>query len=485
MRPIRNFWICVYFLGIFPLGVTLSFADEESKTFSLQECIDHALQKNPNLLSIKESLVKNKGLIVEAGAGALPQVTAGGKLQTEDKGRFGEPFGPPQNEDSWGVSLRVTQVVFAGGKQNAAIDSARFLEQSILQDIQTTVDELILGIRRSYYQALLQRDLIQVSEKSIQLLQEEVDQQRKKLDAGSATKFNVLRVEVELANAKPPLIRAKNAYQNALAELSQLMGYSLPKNLKSVPFHVGGDFLQEPPVFEVETFLERSVRHRAELKSIQHQIQSQEKRVKVHRAAMLPSFSIFGGYDWFNDFREKEIDRINEGYVAGIQGDWKIFDGFESKAKIDQTRSEIRQLQHQWEDQKSTIELQVRRGYSNFLEAQELLSSQQKNVESAEESLRLARVREQAGAGLQIDILSSQVALTQSRTNEIQAKHDLSVALSELERFTGIPMVLLDSTLPISQDPLPEAKVEIRRAEGVVRIPEKRPATPETALSEP
>lgn len=530
MRSIRNLLFVGTLLGIFSLGVSRVYAVQPVETLSLQECIDQALQKNPSLLKIKEGLVRNKGVIVEARSGALPQVTAGGKLQTEDKGRFGEPFGPPQNEDSWGVSLRVTQVIFTGGKQNAAIEGARFLEQSILQDIQTNVDEIILGVRRNYYQAMLQRDLIQVSEKSIQLLQEEVEQQRKKLNAGSATKFNVLRAEVELANAKPPLIRAKNGYRNAIAELAKLMGYTMPKNLQSLPFQLGGEFIQDSPKIEVESLLERSVQYRPELKSLQHQIQSKEKRIKIDRASMLPSFSLFGGYDWLSDTRQKEMDNINEGYVAGIQGDWKIFDGLESKAKMDQTRSEIRQLQFQWEDQKAAIDVQVRRGYSNFLEAQELLLSQQKNVESAEESVRLARVREQAGAGLQIDILSSQVALTQSRTNELQAKHDLSIALSELERFTGIPMVVIDAASAVSAtpsgtpihvsesnevssgvtasssirraeamesfprkrvelernvDPLPQEEQEIRRAEGMVRIPEKKPEIPETALSEP
>lgn len=443
---------------------SLLFSEEvkEPRSFSLQECMDYALEKNPNLLRIKESLVKNKGLIVQARSGALPQATVSTKLQTEDKGRFGEPFGPPQNEDSWGVSLRVTQTVYAGGKQNAAIESARFTEQSLLQEVQGTIDELILNIRKNYYLAMWQRDLRMVSEKSIELLQEEVDQQRKKLSAGTATKFHVLRAEVELANARPALIRAKNQYRIAISELTKLMGYSMPRNLRELPFEISGNFQDQSPELEVDRLMERSLQYRPELKSLQYQIKAKEKRLKVDRAGLLPNLSIFGGYDWFSDTRQKELNQINEGYVAGFQGEWSVFDGFESKAKMDQTRSEMRQLQLQWEDQKSAIEVQIHRGYSDYLEASELLLSQQKNVESAEESLRLAKVRERAGTGLQLDILSSQVALTQARTNELQAHYDLSVSLSELERFTGIPMKVTisdhEDRLPVSSAPknLPE-----------------------------
>jgi outer membrane protein TolC len=84
------------------------------------------------------------------------------------------------------------------------------------------------------------------------------------------------------------------------------------------------------------------------------------------------------------------------------------------------------------------IELEVRTAQSNFIEAKDVLDSQKKVVEEAEEALRLARSRYEAGTGTQLDVLSAQTALTEARTTEIQALHDYSAARARLERAVGM-----------------------------------------------
>ncbi len=479
---------------------------------TLQECLDYSMIKNPSLLKMKEELVKNKGLLLQVRSGALPQLFVSPLLQTEDKGRFGTPFGPPQNEDQWGVSLRVTQALYEGGQLSAANQREKLNEKSIQQEIQNLVNETILIVKKNYYQAIYQKGLIQVSEKSIQLLEEELEQQRKKVKAGTATKFNVLRAEVELANEKPKLIRAKNSYRIALAELAQGMGFVLPSDIRKLPFEISDQFPEIKSELEVENLIQKSFENRPELKSLLYQIQSKEKQIKIDRSGAIPSLSAFGGYDWMSDRFQPNLDQINEGYIAGIKGEWKIFDGFESKAKVDQTRSMIRQLQHEIDAKKLEIEVQVRRSYSSYLEAKELLVSQEKNIESAEEALRLARVRFEVGTGLQIDSLSSQVALTTSRINQLQSKHDLLLAWAELERATAIPTVWVEGTEASptdlesrevsdlqksslmkaeekkkihpfkAEESSPKRSVKIPRAEAVIAIPEKESSVIEQAL---
>ena len=89
------------------------------------------------------------------------------------------------------------------------------------------------------------------------------------------------------------------------------------------------------------------------------------------------------------------------------------------------------------DDTARRIELEVRTAFSNFIESRELLESQKKVVEQAEEALRLATVRSQAGTGTQLDVLGAQTALTEARTTQIQALHDYAVARARLERAVG------------------------------------------------
>ena len=81
---------------------------------------------------------------------------------------------------------------------------------------------------------------------------------------------------------------------------------------------------------------------------------------------------------------------------------------------------------------------------AGLLQAVELLEAQKKTVEEAEESLRLAEARFRAGSGTQLDVLSAQTALTEARSNEIQALHDYNVAIATLERVTGMTVHMAD-----------------------------------------
>jgi outer membrane protein TolC len=79
----------------------------------------------------------------------------------------------------------------------------------------------------------------------------------------------------------------------------------------------------------------------------------------------------------------------------------------------------------------------VRTSYSDFVEADEVLKSQEKAVEEAEEALRLARARNEAGTGTQLDVLSAQNSLTDSRNTQVQALHDYATARAKLQRAVG------------------------------------------------
>jgi outer membrane protein len=90
------------------------------------------------------------------------------------------------------------------------------------------------------------------------------------------------------------------------------------------------------------------------------------------------------------------------------------------------------------ENEARNIELEVRTDYSDFIEAREVLESQKKVQEEAEESLRLATARSDAGTGTQLDVLSAQTSLTQARSTQVAALHDYDAARARLERAVGI-----------------------------------------------
>jgi outer membrane protein TolC len=109
--------------------------------------------------------------------------------------------------------------------------------------------------------------------------------------------------------------------------------------------------------------------------------------------------------------------------------------------KVVQARALYEKSKTDVDDKGRQIELEVRTAYSDFIEAREVLESQQKVQEQADEALREARARAEAGTGTQLDVLDAETSLTQARTTQIQALHDYAVARARLERAIGEDMI--------------------------------------------
>ena len=155
------------------------------------------------------------------------------------------------------------------------------------------------------------------------------------------------------------------------------------------------------------------------------------------RAGYKPAVSVFAGYNWLNSSFSTELDNKLDGWNAGAQMTWNIFDGALTAGKITQAKALYQKSKTELDDQSRQIELAVRTAYSDFIQAKEILESQSKVQEQADEALREAKARAEAGTGTQLDVLGAETSLTQARTTQITAQHDYAAARARLERAIG------------------------------------------------
>jgi outer membrane protein TolC len=120
---------------------------------------------------------------------------------------------------------------------------------------------------------------------------------------------------------------------------------------------------------------------------------------------------------------------------------WDIFDGFSTRGKVMEARAREAKAGINLDDATRRVEQEVRTAYSSFIEAREVLASQLKVVEQADEAIRLADARYDAGTGTQLDVLDAQTSLTEARTTQVDAARDYLVARARLERAMGTDVV--------------------------------------------
>jgi len=320
----------------------------------------------------------------------------------------------------------------------SALRSARLTKEQALLQYQTVIADTLLAVRIAYSDVLLAEQQITVQEASVNLLTNELEDQRRRFEAGTVPRFNVLRAEVEVANARPRLIRARNSYRIGKNNLANLIGYDVPKEVwEDIPLHLSDQLEAQPFETDLPAAIAQAREQRPELAALRTSIGLAQEAVVNAKALRKPSLQVFTGYSSRNTSFSDDLTRDVSGWVAGAQVNWDIFDGFYTKGRIQQAQALQRRAEFDLEDNARRIELEVRTAYSNFVEARELLESQKKVQEQAEESLRLATVRGQAGTGTQLDVLNAQTALTDARTTQILSLHDYVTARARLERAVG------------------------------------------------
>jgi len=438
---------------IFTVTPTTRAADAAAppQTMTLQDCIDLALRQNPSILKAQEEIRRTHGVIVEARAAAIPQITASGSYQRIDRNAidaFPTSNTPSNNnnaaifknqEQPWSAQVEVSQLVYSGGRVRAALRAAKLSDQIAALGFQSAVANTLLDVRKAFYQILLNKAQIEVREQSVTLLEEQLRDAQSRFDVGAVPRFNVLRAEVELANARPPLIRSQNDLRLTKEALVKLLAIDSAGYTNSfTPINFDGKLVYEHRGWELPTALHQALEHRPELLQAERQIGVAKAAVQVALSGYKPQASVFGNYGWHDNTFSDSIDNTHEGWTIGASANWALFDGMLTHGRVTQARAQLQEANLDYADTRRQVELEVRQAYSDYIQTLELIEAQKKTVEEAEESLRLAEARFRAGTGTQLDVLSAQTALTDARSNEIQALYDYNVAIATLERVTGM-----------------------------------------------
>ena len=370
-----------------------------------------------------------------------PQLQATGQYKDTDPNAIenfpGIGSTPDQN---WNAGLQIVQSIYQGGKLTAAVRAAKATQEQALAQYQATLADTLLVVRLAYYDILLAAEQITVNEASVNLLQKELDDQQRRYDAGTVPHFNVLRAKVSVANARPPLIQAQNNYRIAKNNLSNLLGYNLPREIwENIPLNLTDTLDAAPYEINLSDALQEALAKRPELVALRKTEELQKLNIINAKSGYKPNLQLFAGYNWFNaQFTPPvEIDHDINGWNAGAQVSWDIFDGMLTHGKVIQAKALYEKSKTAVDEEARNIELEVRTTYSDFLEAQEVLESQKTVQAEAEESLREANARADAGTGTQLDVLDAENSLTQARSTQVQALHDYDAARARFERAIG------------------------------------------------
>jgi outer membrane protein TolC len=415
-------------------------------TYTLDDCLQLALDRNPAILKAQHDIERTQGLIIEAKSALYPHVDLSGRIEERDDDLLDQGSDPTVQRfrDFWTIQLQVVQSLYSGGVNRQQIAIAKLEHEAALIQLQATIDGVLQQVKIATYAVVIDEAQLDAQRLTIKLLQNEGSRQKDLFDAGRTTRFNVLRTQVSLANQQTLLNGVQTDLTASQIALSQLLNIEWPKNQSpfNPPFRLQCS-LDCPPLdkVKVEDFIALALARRPELQVMDREIDIAERKIKIDKAANLPRIDAYIADQQYRDQTLSSFNASQNGYAFGLLGTWDIFDGFSSRgqkifdtATLDSQRVARDQLVLQ-------IEGEVREAYARLLTAQATIQAQVANQKIAEESVKLARVSADSGYATLLDVLQATLDLTATRTDLIRARQLYLDAMADLEHSISLKFV--------------------------------------------
>lgn len=329
-------------------------------------------------------------------------------------------------------SITASLPIFTGGELQGQIGQAKANYRSMLSAEEQAYNEMKETATTGYFNMLNATNMKALRQESVDRLQAHLDNVIAQYNVGIVARADVLRSEVELANAQQNYITASNEYDVAEATLNNIIGTPLGTTL------LLKDRLQyEPYENDMAYCLAYSEQHRPELKQAEYAIDSAEAALVVARSGHMPKVYANASNNWGGNGSDWPGDD-DENWSVGVTASMNVFDSGVTWSKIHAAQENLAKAKESQRQIKDNVELEVRTDYLNLREAEKRITTTQVAVASAEEDYHIAVVRYQAGVGTNIDVMDAQEALTQAKTNYYQALYNYNTSKAALNTSMGL-----------------------------------------------
>ncbi len=419
---------------------------QEKMILTLEKCIQLALSQNPYHLAAEERVEAARSQVREAASSFFPSLNAQG-LHTLNEKVFELEFPsfipgePPQRVSvdftrDYQFSMSLSIPLFTSGRLTSGFRQAKYNLHSTEEYVRQSTQVTVFNTKSAFYGYLLAKEFVRVAEEAVDVAEKLHKNVKNLYEVGMASKFDLLRSEVQVANLKPRLIKARNNLKIAELSLKTLLGLDLEKAVE-----IKGELIYEPYEPNLEESLTKGLENRPEINQLKYQKQMAGEMLKLARASNLPSVAVSGTYNfWADKFNFKE-DTWQNFYAVNLVLTLPIFNGFATSARMAQSKAMIRELELSQKGLVDLVRFEIRQAILKLKEAKESLLSQEKNVEQAQESLRIAELNYAEGMITVLDVSQAQAALSQAKTNYSQALFDYAISLAQLEKAVGINRV--------------------------------------------
>lgn len=411
---------------------------QELQSLTLEQALEIAKQNNPEFQSALLRVKRSQAVLREAQAEWYPKVNINGVIENtrsaSDQLAVEKGVAPPNTDEAvtqFTGQAEFRYSIFTSGRRSATVREAEERLRVDKLDVEAKYQTLRLNTTLRYYDLQAADEQVRISKSAVENAQASLRDAQALEQAGVGTRFDVLRSQVNLANAQQDVTNALSQQSIARRRLATLL--SLPSNVNIVtaePVKIAG--LWDAPL---EPTIIQAFERRSELQQRLAERNIAQQRRRQALSAKGPQVDFVATYDLLDQYND-DIS-VTDGYSIGVRASLNLYDGGAAKARANQAKTDMAIAETNFASQRDQIRFEVEQFYSQLQSSQENVQTATLALEQAKEALRLARLRFQAGVGTQTDVISAENDLTRAEGNRITAILDYNRAFANLERAVG------------------------------------------------
>jgi OMF family outer membrane factor len=424
-----------------------------TQPITLEQALELARRNNQDLQVAIFELERARATLREAQAGLFPEVnlqagitrqqSAGQQLGVENQIRQQEQQPPQlrreipgdQPSTTFSGAVQLSYDLYTSGRGAANRGAAAEQVRSAELEVERLSEQTRLDVATAYYNLQLADEQVRINQSAVRNAEASLRDAQALEQAGVGTRFDVLQSQVNLANALQELRTAQSDQQVGQRRLANLVSLAQSVNISAAdPVALAG--LWDLPL---EESIVRAFANRAELQQALANRNASEQRRRLALSQLGPQISLNASYDLLDVFN----DRISvaDGYSLGVTARLALFDGGAARARAAQEKANINIAETNFANQRNRIRFDVEQAFYQLQSNRENVSTSELAVTQAEEALRLARLRFQAGVGTNTDVIRAENDLTRTQGNRVRAIIQYNQALVQLQRAvsTGGP----------------------------------------------
>ena len=420
------------------LLVTIPVAAQQAPTaITLAEALRRTEEVTPSVVSSRGSVRSAEMAVRQAKWAFVPTITATPQANLQmNSGQSrvdpitGAVVSGNTTNPSYGMNLSARLPLFDGFARNHSLKATRAREDAADANYVTSRFQAALAVTNAFFDALANRELLQVSAAAVARAEEQLKVATARLRSGSGQRTDSLTALVTLGQARQNRLQAQANLANAEASLGRLVGVD-----QRVAAISDSAFYLAPAALDTTALRSEATATAPAIRSSEASVRAAQAQLRQQKAAYFPAIDLSASSNWnagkTNDYTLEGRRQLLLGFSV------TPWTNYSRETQVENQSIALDNAEATLADQRRLVSAQLTQNFASLANAQEAIEVAKSSVQASQENVRVAEQRYKLGVMTIVELMQIQEQLTQAEVNEIQARFTYLRTKAQIEALVG------------------------------------------------